>query len=618
MKTSIFQSKVLFAFALMIIISVIQASAQTTEFAYQGKLTDGGNAASGTYQMQFALFDAVSAGTQSGATLTFDGAGANPAAVSVVAGAFTVSLDFGTSPFAAGANRWLEIRVFNTATSAYVTLTPRQQLTAAPYSIRSSSANAADSLSGNCVLCVTNAQINSVDGSKVSGGVAQAANATNAVTAGNALNLGNIPASGYLPTTGGTVTGSLTVNGVLSGNGSGLTNLPGIGGFSWQEITGTSVQAQSNRGYTANNDNAQVTVTLPSAPNVGDIVRVSGAGAGGWKIAQNAGQTIYGVNFDFSKGWTPRESNRQWNSVASSSDGAKLAAVVYGGQIYTSIDSGANWTPRESNRNWQAVTSSANGSKLAAVVQSGQIYTSVDSGATWTPRESNRNWQAVTSSLDGTKLAAVAFGEQIYTSIDSGATWTPRQSGRQWNSVASSIDGTKLVAVANIEPIYTSVDSGVTWTPRAGIENWKAVASSSDGTKLVAVVQSGQIYTSVDSGATWTPRESNRNWQAVTSSLDGTKLAAVVSNGQIYTSISSGVTWTPREIVRNWDAVTSSSDGAKLVAVVSGGQIYTTYSNSTIGVNGYLSGNILSAVELQYVGGGKFIWLSHEGEISAF
>ena len=35
--------------------------------------------------------------------------------------------------------------------------------------------------------------------------------------------------------------------------------------------------------------------------------------------------------------WTPRESVRNWNSVASSSDGTKLVAVTYGSYIYTGV-----------------------------------------------------------------------------------------------------------------------------------------------------------------------------------------------------------------------------------------------------------------------------------------
>ena len=72
---------------------------------------------------------------------------------------------------------------------------------------------------------------------------------------------------------------------------------------------------------------------------------------------------------------------RNWNGVASSADGTTLVACVWGGQIYTSTDSGATWTARDSSRNWSAVTSSADGSRMVASeygnnLVGGQIYTS--------------------------------------------------------------------------------------------------------------------------------------------------------------------------------------------------------------------------------------------------
>jgi streptogramin lyase len=184
--------------------------------------------------------------------------------------------------------------------------------------------------------------------------------------------------------------------------------------------------------------------------------------------------------------WTPRESNRNWTSVASSADGRKLVAGAFQGQVYTSTDSGVTWTPRESNRQWFSVASSADGSKLVAVVSGEKIYTSTDSGVTWTARASNQYWTSLASSADGSKLVAGPDGGQIYTSTDSGVTWTPRESNRHWYSIASSADGSKLVAVDHIGLIYTSADSGVTWTPRESKRVWIAVASSSDGNKLVA------------------------------------------------------------------------------------------------------------------------------------
>ena len=284
--------------------------------------------------------------------------------------------------------------------------------------------------------------------------------------------------------------------------------------------------------------------------------------------------------------WTARESNRNWQSIASSAYGTKLAAVVYGGQIYTSTDSGVSWTARmtDANRNWQCIASSADGTKLAAGVNSaGQIYTSTDSGVTWTAQAGagSNNWQSIASSDNGTKLAAVAYPGKIYTSTDSGVTWTARASTLGWQSIASSADGTNLAAVVNNAQIYTSTNSGVTWTARAGAPTlyWRSIASSADGTKLVAAANGDRIYTSTNSGVSWTARDTARFWYSVASSIDGTKLAAVVQSGQIYTSINSGLTWTAQagSGSRDWRTITSSADGTKLAAGVnSSGQIYTS------------------------------------------
>jgi hypothetical protein len=58
------------------------------------------------------------------------------------------------------------------------------------------------------------------------------------------------------------------------------------------EITDTSESAAVNTFYLTNNA-GQVTITMPATAAVGDEVAVIGKGSGGWKIAQNAGQTIY-------------------------------------------------------------------------------------------------------------------------------------------------------------------------------------------------------------------------------------------------------------------------------------------------------------------------------------
>jgi hypothetical protein len=82
---------------LLFTLCAVTTLAQTSVFTYQGRLTDGGTAANGTYDLQFVLFDTVSGGAQI-ATQTVP-------TVLVSGGIFTVQLDFGANAFP-GANRW--------------------------------------------------------------------------------------------------------------------------------------------------------------------------------------------------------------------------------------------------------------------------------------------------------------------------------------------------------------------------------------------------------------------------------------------------------------------------------------------------------------------------------
>ena len=162
MKTRIFLSFVLLLFG------ITQAMAQTTAFTYQGKLTDGGSAPNGNYDLTFQLFDTstVGSGAQLGATLNLN-------SVPVSSGVFTVQLDFGACPSCFnGANRFLEIAVRPSGGGSFSTLSPRQPISSTPYAVRSVSAATADGLSLSCASCVTSAQIQNVQGSQVTGAVA--------------------------------------------------------------------------------------------------------------------------------------------------------------------------------------------------------------------------------------------------------------------------------------------------------------------------------------------------------------------------------------------------------------------------------------------------------------
>jgi hypothetical protein len=82
--------------------------------------------------------------------------------------------------------------------------------------------------------------------------------------------------------------------GISVTNGAGSITIAATGsGFTWTIVTAASQALVAENGYIANNA-GQVTFTLPVAAAVGDSFRVTGKNnATGWKIAQNAGQTIY-------------------------------------------------------------------------------------------------------------------------------------------------------------------------------------------------------------------------------------------------------------------------------------------------------------------------------------
>ena len=136
MLTRLFRLK----FSLILLLAVLAVSAntlsaQTTEFTYQGRLTDSLVPANTGYDFEFSLFDVDTGGT---ALATVQRPG-----VAVSNGVFSVKLDFGAQ--FPGSSRYLEIAVKPVGGGSYTTLTPRQAITSAPYSVRSINAASADS-----------------------------------------------------------------------------------------------------------------------------------------------------------------------------------------------------------------------------------------------------------------------------------------------------------------------------------------------------------------------------------------------------------------------------------------------------------------------------------------
>ncbi len=636
--------------------------AQGTAFNYQGQLNDGGQPATGIYDFRFWIYDSTD-----NPGIILAGPVTN-SAVAVANGLFAVQMDFGPGVFN-GLPAWLQIAVRTNGAATFTNLSPRQQLTPVPYAIFANTASnlsgtlPASQLAGTLPASAFTGYTNTValtnGGNSFSGSFNGSFNGS---FSGNGTNLINLNASQL---TGGTVadarlssnvaflngnqtftgyntftssnnfTGSNNFSGAnFFGGANNFTNLYGnsfSGSFfgnglvGWILISGTNVQAQIDHGYLLTNGLLS-TVTLPTTLNPGDIVRVSGAGTGGWRVAQNTNQSIIGNFLGFSNStWLSPIAFAAWQALASSSDGTKLVGVVYNGGIYASKDSGNTWNSVSSaSQQWRSIASSADGSKLAAACALG-IYTSTDSGTTWAWSGAiGANWYSIASSSDGMKLAAVVYNGRIWTSSDGGAHWTQRDSIRNWVSIASSADGSILVAAVTNGLLYTSYDSGSTWTPRDSIRSWDSAAESANGTNMVASVGGGGIYTSANAGATWTPSGApTANWTCVTTSADGQRSAACVSGGGVYTSANAGVIWVRQNLPNEpWTTIVSSANGTQLTAAYStgtSGAIYhssaTVQSVTTLGVNGGIAGAQGSAVELQYVSTNLFMPVSSVGTI---
>lgn len=113
--------------------------------SYQGRLTDGGAPASGSYDFQFTLKDAASAGNSLGEALKMT--------LTVQNGVFSASLSWSPSLFP-GSARWIEVRVRPTPaggssvseTEAPYALLERQRIQATPYALRSLSSATVESV----------------------------------------------------------------------------------------------------------------------------------------------------------------------------------------------------------------------------------------------------------------------------------------------------------------------------------------------------------------------------------------------------------------------------------------------------------------------------------------
>jgi hypothetical protein len=270
-----------------------------TSFTYQGRLTDAGNPANGSYDLQLALFDAATGGAQVGSTITRDD-------VAVVDGLFTVGLDFGAA--FAGSRRFLELRVRpGASTGAYTPLGGRQELTPAPYAafstgapwagIAGKPAGFADDTDNDELgaLACPNGQIaKRVGGAWACADDADSGGDVTGVTAGTGL-------------TGGGTSGAVTLSASLAGSGSASTIARSDHDHFAQSWSGSTANGLTvaNAGGTALRGS---TTAAASTAVIGSSQASTGIGVHGQALgttfgrgvvgeaASSSGSGVYGVN----------------------------------------------------------------------------------------------------------------------------------------------------------------------------------------------------------------------------------------------------------------------------------------------------------------------------------
>jgi photosystem II stability/assembly factor-like uncharacterized protein len=544
---------------------LLYARADTPEaLSFQGRVLVDGVPFTGTGAFRFALVE----GNAASPVLHLDppgGPSLGTVSLPVSKGLYSVRLGVDTIPVPQDLlhqSTDLRLRVwFNDGSHGLQQLSPDQPLLAVPYARRAATAALADTagvISGN------------VPAEQIEGTLSDS----------------------QLPNTVARLDSAPTFTGTVT-----ATGFRGPGTEPWTSTSDLAVLAEPNHGYLANREAIPVGFTLPATAQVGDVIRIAGAGAAGWGV-----RDADGVDIDIEAAgvtWTARETVRQWTSAALSADG-RIIIACGDGTVHRSTDYGVSWSQPASPPACDSVAISADGQKMVAVRNGGRIHTSTDSGVTWVARDTARTWVRVASSSDGTRLVATAFRQGIFTSNDSGQTWTAREIGKQWVDVASSADGSRLIATwegPDSDLLYLSDDFGVTWTTNSipGVTRSGActgVASSADGTRLVACTREGFVYRSTNSGQSWgrlVPDQFDfgKTFSTIASSADGRRLLAGVGvgiasayAGPIYFSVDSGLTWIRYPSARNWTAVAMTPGGGQFVACDFDGHIYTSRARS--------------------------------------
>lgn len=356
-------------------------------------------------------------------------------------------------------------------------------------------------------------------------------------------------------------------------------------------VTAASKQALSNRSYEADS-NSLVTFTLPPSPQVGDVVRVSGAGTGGFSIVPSSGQNVDPVDATVagSAGVTWATStdagNAYWNPVALDYTGN----IVYGASnlgVSKSSDGGVNFDlVLGVSDNWRAMTTSSTGQFVYLTNADGDIWHSVDYGNNWVALTNIGGGgsliEAIDTSANGQVILVAATHIGPYLSTDGGGSFTivPNlPSGNEWVSVSVSDNGQKLLATQNAtlgapKTIYSD-NGGTSWSTLTTPSKTFVAQVSGDGSVMYAGTSSNggdnAVHVSHDNGGSWSqlyaPNTSGigNGVLRLFTNGDGQSIAVGTYDGYYFASTDGGDTWSAGSDRQLWYGAGVSGNGQRFV-----------------------------------------------------
>jgi hypothetical protein len=176
---------------------------------------------------------------------------------------------------------------------------------------------------------------------------------------------------------------------------------------------------------------------------------------------------------------------------------------LFSGWKQGSTNFGTTWAPSGAPvANWYSVASSADGTKLAAVIFGGGIYASTNSGTTWVLTSAPAsNWASVASSADGLTLVAAVYGGPIYVSgarpklsltiagTNVTLSWPTNAAGYALQQLTNVVT-TNWTAVTNA-PTVTNSQYNV-MAPMSGVGHFYRLRSQCEATVPETVIQHGR------------------------------------------------------------------------------------------------------------------------------